>query len=74
MKKIVEVLREKRQGIRYVISAVSLETIEEVRGIIRQYEPQDEEAVMIQVSDVEKVGTHHMLKGQNPVWIFSFVM
>ncbi len=74
MKKIIDILREKRNGIRYVINAVSIETIEEVREIIREYAPQNEEAVMIQVSGVEKVGTHNMLKGQNPIWIFSFTI
>ena len=48
--------------------------MEEVRRIIDEYGPTDEEAVMITVSEVRKVGSHHMLQGLNPVWIFSFTI
>ncbi|MBO6016247.1 MAG: precorrin-6A reductase [Lachnospiraceae bacterium] len=71
---IMEILRSKGEGIRYVLNAVSIETIAEVREIINTYHPRDEEAVMISVSDVHKTGAYHMPKAQNPVWIFSFTL
>ncbi len=71
---IVETLHNKGDGIRFVINAVSLETIEEARQIIKKYEPREQDAVVITVSDIQEIGTHHMLKGQNPVWIFSFTL
>ena len=71
---IVEILHGKGEGIRYVINAVSLETVEEVRKLIKKYEPEDEETVMISVSNIKKVGAYHMLQGQNPVYIFSFTL
>jgi precorrin-6Y C5,15-methyltransferase (decarboxylating) len=74
LREIVEILHSKGSGIRFVITAVSLETIEEVRVIIEKYEPADEEAMVLAVSDVLKRGSHHMLKGQNPIWIFSFTI
>ena len=71
---IISVLHKKGDGIRFVINAVSLETIEQTKRIIDTYKPADESAMMITVTDVEKVGSYHMMKGQNPVWIFSFTL
>ena len=71
---IVRILHSKGDGIRVVINAVSLETIAEVRGIVREFEPEDEEAVMISVSDVQRIGSYHLPAAQNPVWIFSFTI
>ncbi|WP_029320296.1 bifunctional cobalt-precorrin-7 (C(5))-methyltransferase/cobalt-precorrin-6B (C(15))-methyltransferase [Butyrivibrio sp. AE3004] len=73
LSEIVDILHSKGDGIRFVVNAVSLETIDEIREIIRKYEA-DEEAIMLSVSDVRKVGSHHMLAGQNPIWIFSFTV
>ncbi len=74
LSEIVDLLHSKGNGITLVINAVSIETIEEAREVIRKYEPQDENTVILSVSDVQKVGSHHMLKGQNPIWIFSFTI
>ena len=74
LSEIVSMLHSKGDGIRFVINAVSLETIEEVREVIKKYEPDDEETVMISVSDVKKLGPYHMLQGQNPIWICSFTI
>ena len=74
LSEIVSMLHSKGEGIRFVINAVSLETIEEVREVIKKYEPDDEETVMISVSDVKKIGSYHMLQGQNPIWICSFTI
>ena len=71
---IADVLHSKGNGIRFVVNAVTVETTEEVRKVIRKYEPEDEEAVMISVCDEQAVGSYHMLKAQNPVWIFSFTI
>ncbi len=72
LSEIVDILHTKGDGIKFVINAVSIETIEEARNVIRKYDPPDENTVMLTVSEVQKVGSHHMLKGQNPIWIFSF--
>ncbi len=71
---IISILHSKGSGIRFVINAVSLETMQEISNIIREYQPGDEESVMLSVSDVRKAGSHHILQGQNPVWIFSFTL
>ncbi len=72
LRRIIEILHSKGDGIRFVINAVSIETMEEVRKVIRDFDITGDEAVMISVSDIVKTGEHHMLKAQNPVCIFSF--
>ena len=71
---IVDMIHSKGSSIRFVINAVSLETMEEVRKLSDRYEVSEEEAVMIQVNDIKHIGSHHMMKSQNPVWVFSFVI
>ncbi len=74
LEEIMKILISKKKGIRYVINAVSLETIEAVRKVIREYGASDAESIMIQVTDVREAGSHHMLSANNPVWIFSFIL
>ncbi|WP_029231679.1 bifunctional cobalt-precorrin-7 (C(5))-methyltransferase/cobalt-precorrin-6B (C(15))-methyltransferase [Butyrivibrio sp. VCB2006] len=74
MAEIIDTLHSKGVGIRFVINAVSLETIDETRKIIEKYKHSDEETIVITVSDVKEIGSHHMLQGQNPIWIFSFTI
>ena len=71
---IMEILCSKGKGIRYVVNAVSLETIGEVRQVLEKYRPQDERAVVLSVSDIRKAGEHHMMHAQNPVTVFSFTI
>ena len=74
LSEIIRYLSDKKKGIRYVINAVSLETIEEVKNLIKDYETADDEMIQISVSNVRKAGSHHLLSAQNPVWIFSFTI
>ncbi|MCR5720378.1 MAG: bifunctional cobalt-precorrin-7 (C(5))-methyltransferase/cobalt-precorrin-6B (C(15))-methyltransferase, partial [Lachnospiraceae bacterium] len=59
---------------RYVLNAVTLETIEEVRKVCESFEASDVKVVQIAVSDINSVGKYNMLKAQNPVFIFSFTV
>lgn len=72
LSEIIDILLLKGRGIRFAVNAVSLETMEEVREIIKKYEAADAEAVMLGVNEVKCVGAHHMVFGNNPVWVFSF--
>ncbi len=74
LKEILEVLMAKGSGIRVVINAVSFETIEEVRSVLKEIPHKAEESTMISVTDVKEVGSYHLMQAQNPVWIFSFVI
>ena len=74
LREILETLTAMGTGTRYVINAVSMETIGEIRELLKDYPAEDERTVMIAVSDVREVGSHHLLQAQNPVWIFSFLI
>ena len=74
LREIIDILHSKGGGIRFVINAVSLETIEEAREAVRDLSPSDAEIIMMSVSDIQKAGSYHMLHAQNPVFIFSFTV
>ena len=74
LREIIGILHSKGGGIRFVINAVSLETIEEAREAVRDLSPSDAEIIMMSVSDIQKAGSYHMLRAQNPVFIFSFTV
>ena len=74
LREILELLTSKGTGIRYVINAVSMETMGEVQKLLESYKTSDERTIMLSVSEVNQVGAYHMLQGQNPVWIFSFTI
>ena len=64
-------MRRKNPQARIVINAVSLETVEEVMqaekaGLLEQLE-----VTQMTVSRARQAGTHHLMTGMNPVYIFS---
>ena len=72
LEEIIKCLHSKGDGIRFVINAVTFETLEKTKRILDLYRPDDEKTVMLQISDVIKTGDYHMPKAQSPVFIFSF--
>ena len=71
---IMDVLKAKGSGIRYVINAVSLETVSEISRILTGYNPSETEALQLSVNGLRRIGDYHMLQAQNPVFIVSFVL
>ena len=74
LKEIINILLKKGNGIRYVLNAVTMETMQEIEEIIKEYRPADLKAEQIGVSSLDAVGSYHMLKAQNPVMIYSFTI
>ena len=74
LSEIMELLHAKGSGIRFVINAVSLETITQVKDLLEEYDPNDVETVVLSVSNLKSVGSYHMLRGADPIWIFSFTL
>ena len=72
LRQIISQITYKGSGIRFVVTAVSLETIEEVRHIIADMNAKDVDIVQLSVSDIKTVGSHHMIDANNPVTVFSF--
>lgn len=62
---------KKNPSVRIVITAVSLETIEETLSCMREYSFTETETVCISVARSKEIHQFHLMNGQNPVYIFS---
>lgn len=70
---IIRAVRAKNTEVRFVINAVTLETIaqiEKIREAFPEYE--DMEVVNIQVSRNKALGRYQLMRAENPVYIISF--
>lgn len=73
LKEILAALRQMNPNMRVVVSAVSMETICEMREILSMNDTiKEEEVVQLQVSRAKKAGSHHLMQSENPVWICAF--
>ena len=68
---ILDVLLECNPDVRVVINVIALESLTSVITSLtnRKIEP---EVVSLTVARSEKIGGHHLMKGQNPVYVISF--
>lgn len=70
---VIEKVREKNPSARFVLNAVTLETIGELKKIKEQFpEYQDMEIISVQVNRSQPLGHYQFLKAENPVYIVSF--
>ncbi len=69
---IVRLISQLGEGIRFVVNAVTLETIQETEKVLEEFEPKNRRAVQIGVSNLTDVGDYHMFRAENPVMIYSF--
>jgi precorrin-6Y C5,15-methyltransferase (decarboxylating) len=74
LKEMLEILHRKGRGIRFVITAVSLETLGEVTDLLQTYDTADESIIQLAVTNVERIGRHRMMRANNPVFIISFTL
>lgn len=74
MKIIMAELYRKNPNIRIVINAITMETICEMKEVIKTYQDRirDLDIVQLQASKAKKAGDYHLMQAQNPVWICSF--
>lgn len=72
LKEILSVLYQKNPTMRVVINAISMETICEMREVLSTFPIEREEIVQMQVSRAAVVGSYHLMKAENPVWICAF--
>lgn len=68
---IIALLLEKNPHVRLVVTAVTLETLSEAVGLLKEYNISDAEVVQVAVSRAEPLGHYHMMRAQNPVYIIS---
>lgn len=70
---IIRMIRQKNSKVRFVINAVTLETVAELAKIREAFPEYDTmEIVQIAVSKGRELGAYHLMTAQNPVWIASF--
>lgn len=72
LEKIIDTVAEKNPRVRVVINAIALETVAEAINYMKQKSIHNEEIVQLQVSKDRKIGSYHMMTGQNPIYIISF--
>ncbi len=71
LKEILEALLSKNSQVRFVISAVALETLSEAAELMAKLPVRHAEIVQVAVSRTRPVGGYHMMTAMNPVFILS---
>lgn len=69
LKEILMTLKEMNPEMKVVINAISLETIGELSRVLKEIDGIQSDIVQIQVSRSDEVGSYHLMKAQNPVYI-----
>ena len=72
LNKILNTLYRMNDSMRIVITAVSLETIAQIKEILSAYPIANEDIVELQVNRSKAIGKYHMMQAENPVWICAF--
>lgn len=72
MREILEVVREKNPQARVVINTVTLESLAEVTGLLREFGGEDADIVQISAAKARMLGRYHLMDAMNPVYIISF--
>lgn len=72
LNEILNTLYSMNDSMRIVITAVSLETIAQIKDILSAYPIANEDIVELQVNRSKVIGKYHMMQAENPVWICSF--
>lgn len=65
LKEILEEIRSRKQGIRVVIAAVTMETLSEAVALLNDWN--DVSMLQIQINKSKELGQYHILQPQNPV-------
>ena len=71
---ILTALSDKGGSVRVVINAVSLETIAEIRTVLKDFRVSDLSIEQISVSRAKALGSHHLMNAENPVMIAAFTL
>ena len=68
---IMSLLFSRKSDIKIVSTAVSLETIAELNQTIHRYDFSEIDVVLVQTAQGKELGSHRLMLGGNPVYIFS---
>lgn len=77
LREILQTVWEKNPLARVVVTAVSLETQAELTAFLKTAQPPagnlmlQQDVIQVQVSRAEAAGTYHLMRAENPVWIWT---
>lgn len=71
LKEIIRTVRQKNEKVKIVLTAISLDTMAEVMDAVKTGLLREPEIVQMSVAKSRKLGAHHMMTGQNPIYIVS---
>lgn len=71
LREILETLIKMNPAIRIVVTAITLETLQEGKKALEELEFSDIEIVSLSVARGKKAGDYTMMMGQNPIYILS---
>lgn len=70
---IVRAVRAKNVHARFVVNAVTLETVAKLSVLAEEFpEYADMEMIQVGVSRSRALGSHHLMMAENPVYIAAF--
>lgn len=72
LKEIIAMLLEKNPRVRIVATAVSLESVSELTNCLKEFHFTESEVVSVVTARDSTAGSYHLMRGQNPVYVFSF--
>ncbi len=72
LKEIVDAILAKNPKVRFVVNAVTLETLDEVRRLPSQCAVEMLEITCVNISNAKKLGRYNLMVAQNPVYIAVF--
>lgn len=71
LREIVAALLEKNREVRIVLNCITLETVTEALGVIRENGFSQTDIVQLSVSRSKELGRYHMMMGENPIYIIT---
>ena len=70
---MIYTIRQKNSEVRFVVNAVTLETVSQIGQIREQFpEYQEMEVIQVNVARAKELGRYHLMSAENPVYIISF--
>ena len=72
IEKIISETLNKNNRARFVVNAVTIETLSAVLNCVEKFSLIEEEILQINVSKARKAGKSRLMKANNPVYIISF--
>lgn len=71
LKKIIRCVKAKNPHVRIVMTSISLNTMAEVIEAVESGDLHEPEIVQISVAKAKRIGSHHMMMGQNPISVIT---